>query len=74
MNWKKRKKRNKIMKHYGFWVYIQYEIHLRIMNLVQHYKDKNWFTEKDRIMIAEYMVMQSYIEKWLKHNKKGSAK
>lgn len=73
MYWKKRKKRNRIMKHYGFHVYTQYEIYLRIMNLIQHYKDKNWFTEKDRIMIAEHMIMSRYIEKWLKNNKKGSA-
>jgi hypothetical protein len=40
------------------------------MNKVQFYKDKNWFTEESRTIIAEYVVMQSYREKWLKHNKK----
>jgi len=74
VNWKKKKKRNKIMKHYGFCTYTQYEIYLRIMNLVQHYKDKHWFTKKDRIMIAEHVIMSRYREKWLKHHKEGSAK
>lgn len=69
MNWKKRKKRNKIMKHYGFYTYVQYEMLLRIKYYVQHYKEKNWFSEEDRIMIAIHIVHTTYQDKRLKKNK-----
>lgn len=68
MNWKKRKKRNKTMKHYGFRTYVQYEMWLRFRSTVQYYKDKGWFSESDRLMIATHVVYTRYRDKWLKKN------
>lgn len=52
MNWKIRKKRSKIVKRYGFRNYTQYQIYLRFRCELQHYKERNWFSEKDRLMMA----------------------
>ncbi len=52
MNWKIRKKRNKIVKRYGFRNYAQYQIYLRFRCELQHYNERNWFSEEDRPMMA----------------------
>ena len=52
MNWKVRKKRNRIIKHYGFNNYVQYQTYLRFCCELQRYKERNWFSEEDRLLIA----------------------
>lgn len=52
MNLRVRKKRNRIMMHYGFNTYVQYQTYLRFRCELQHYKERNWFSEKDREMMA----------------------
>lgn len=52
MNWRIRKKRNRIMAHYGFHTYVQYQTYLRFRYELQHYKERNWFSEKDRQLMA----------------------
>lgn len=56
MNWKKRKKRNQIMKHYGLTSYKQYELYLRFRCVFQRYTERGWFKYEDRIMMAWHSV------------------
>lgn len=55
MNWKKRKKQNKILKHYGFNTYAQYKKYLRFKYEVQHYRENHWFSDSDKILIAYHI-------------------
>ena len=65
MNWRKRKKRNHIMKHYGFWCWSQYQMHLRISAEIQRYTELNWFTNyEDRYVIARHIVVTDYVARY----------
>lgn len=55
MYWKIRKKRNRIMSHYGFYNYKQYQTYLRFRCELQHYKERSWFSEKDRLLMAYHV-------------------
>lgn len=62
VNWKKRKKRNKIMKHYGYNYWRSYQILLRSRCLVQYYKDHYKFNGWEDTL-ATMAVLNKYRKK-----------